>query len=269
MKCFKNALETDYISLIDRAFHYGDGCFSTARIRNGRIELLDLHLARLALACEKLFLKFDVELIEASLKQINAQELANGILKIVISRGNGQRGYSLPDHDADLWVYYYPKQTNDFQPEFIQAGILAQRMGFSMPNIVGLKTLNRLEQVLLKKEADEKGWAEAIACDLQGNIVEGVSSNCFIRIKNRWITPELRYNGVHGIMRAEILRRMQQYNIECEQSSIHIDEIENIQSLFFCNALNPMKIVTQLDQQSLDSQVCVDLFNSLHLNQMS
>jgi len=96
-----------------------------------------------------------------------------------------------------------------------------------------------------------------------------VSSNCFIRINNRWITPELRYNGVHGVMRAEILSRMQHYGVTCEQRFIDMDEIRHFQSLFFCNALSPMKVVETLNHQHLDTQSCVELFNTLNLSQFN
>ena len=138
-----------------------------------------------------------------------------------------------------------------------------------MPHLVGLKTLNRLEQVLLKQEADQaKGWLEALVTDVQGYIVEGVSSNCFIRINDRWITPELRYNGVHGVMRAKILSRMQQYNIECEQGCVEINDIERIQSLFFCNALHPMKAVIRFNGRAFEQQPYLDLFETLKLSQI-
>ncbi len=55
--------------------------------------------------------------------------------------------------------------------------------------------------------------------DVQGTVVEGVSSNCFIRTNEGSITPELRYNGVHGVMRAEILKRMQQHQITMYSTS--------------------------------------------------
>lgn len=268
MQCFHNLREVVDISLHDRAFHYGDGCFTTARIRNGKIELENLHMARLKLACEKLFLKVDLSLIQQTIELINVEQSASGTLKVIISRGEGQRGYSLPSHDADLWLFYYPNEIHDFQYDLIQSGVLQQSIGLTMPNLVGVKSLNRLEQVLLKNEADQKGWIEALVCDVQGSVVEGVSSNCFIRINNAWITPELRYNGVHGVMRSEILRRMLEQNFSCQQRFVDLDEIDKIESLFFCNALSPMKIVNQLDQQSLDVQACIDLFNHLHLNQI-
>ncbi|AUC07322.1 aminodeoxychorismate lyase [Acinetobacter lwoffii] len=270
MLYLKNAQRVSHIEVLDRGFHYGDGCFTTARIRHNRIELYDRHLTRLQNSNQSLSLNANLDLITESLQLLGESEgKLNGTLKIVLSRGVGQRGYSLPDHPADLWLFYYPQDIQDFKFEQIQSGVLQQAVGLTMPSLVGLKTLNRLEQVLLKQEADQRGWPEALVTDVQGGIVEGVSSNCFILIKNTWITPELRYNGVFGVMRAEILQRMQDQGIVYEQRYIGMDEISHIRSLFFCNALSPMKIVTQFEQRALDGNACIELFNRLRLNQMS
>ena len=264
--CYKNGQIIDNISIFDRAFQYGDGCFTTARIHQNVIELDYLHRQRLQQSAERLFLTVDFSLLDKMLKQLTQQfDVLNGTLKIVISRGDGQRGYLIPDHPADLYVFYYPQNTQNFQPELIQSGVLTQKIGLTMPKLVGLKSLNRLEQVMLKKEAHEKGWLEALVVDIQDQIVEGVSSNCFIQINNTWITPELRYNGVHGVMRAEILQRMQRHKISCEQRIVDFNEIPHIQSLFFCNALSPMKIVHTLNTRALEIQPCVELFETLQL----
>ena len=269
MHCYKNAQEIKQIELLDRAFHYGDGCFSTARIREGVIELESLHIARLKLACERLLLSADLAFIQRSIVQLK-QTYAhlNGTLKIIISRGEGQRGYSLPAHPADVWVFFYPQASEVLTYSEIDSGVLQHAMGLSMPQMVGVKSLNRLEQVLLKHEAEQHGWLEALVTDVQGSVVEGVSSNCFILLNDRWISPELRYNGVHGVMRAEILARMQQQGISCELRMIDMEEIPRFQSLFFCNALSPMKIAKSLNHQHLDVQPCIDLFHRLQLNQM-
>ena len=269
MQCLKNAEPVQSVSVLDRAFHYGDGCFTTGRIRQGEIELEVFHIKRLAYACEKLFLNADLSLIKQSIEVLKKQnECLEGTFKIVISRGEGQRGYSLPTTSADLWLYYYPKHIEDFQFEYIQAGVLTQKLGQLMPNLVGIKSLNRLEQVLLKAEADANGWAEAIVTDIHGTIIEGVSSNCFMQINKQWVTPELCSHGVHGIMRKEILKRMQQFGISCEIRPIDFEEIKNIQSLFFCNALSPMKVVSELSSEKLEPQACIDLFHHLQLNQI-
>ena len=269
MHCYKNAQEIKQIELLDRAFHYGDGCFSTARIRDGVIELESLHIARLKLACERLLLSADLAFIQRSIVQLK-QTYAhlNGTLKIIISRGEGQRGYSLPAHPADVWVFFYPQASEVLTYSEIDSGVLQHAIGLNMPQMVGVKSLNRLEQVLLKHEAEQHGWLEALVTDVQGSVVEGVSSNCFILLNDRWISPELRYNGVHGVMRAEILARMQQQGMSCELRMIDMEEIPRFQSLFFCNALSPMKIAKSLNHQHLDVQPCIDLFHRLQLNQM-
>ncbi|WP_439036031.1 aminodeoxychorismate lyase [Acinetobacter sp. PC34] len=269
MHCYKNAQEVKQIELLDRAFHYGDGCFSTARIREGVIELESLHIARLKLACERLLLSADLAFIQRSIVQLKqTYEHLNGTLKIIISRGEGQRGYSLPAHPADVWVFFYPQASEVLTYSEIDSGVLQHAMGLSMPQMVGVKSLNRLEQVLLKHEAEQHGLLEALVTDVQGSVVEGVSSNCFILLNDRWISPELRYNGVHGVMRAEILARMQQQGMSCELRMIDMEEIPRFQSLFFCNALSPMKIAKSLNHQHLDVQPCIDLFHRLQLNQM-
>ena len=269
MYCYKNAQEIKQIELLDRAFHYGDGCFSTARIREGVIELEPLHIARLKLACERLLLSADLAFIQRSIVQLK-QTYAhlNGTLKIIISRGEGQRGYSLPTHPADVWIFFYPQASEVLTYSEIDSGVLQHAMGLSMPQMVGVKSLNRLEQVLLKHEAEQHGWLEALVTDVQGSVVEGVSSNCFIRLNNTWITPELRYNGVHGVMRAEILSRMQKFGIACQKRFIDMEEISKFESVFFCNALTAMKIATELNQRPLNVQPCTELFNILQLNQI-
>ena len=269
MYCYKNAQEIKQIELLDRAFHYGDGCFSTARIREGVIELESLHIARLKLACERLLLSADLAFIQHSIVQLKQTHAhLNGTLKIIISRGEGQRGYSLPTHPADVWIFFYPQASEALTYSEINSGVLQHAIGLNMPQMVGVKSLNRLEQVLLKHEAEQHGWLEALVTDVQGSVVEGVSSNCFILLNDRWISPELRYNGVHGVMRAEILARMQQQGMNCELRMIDMEEIPRFQSLFFCNALSPMKIAKSLNHQHLDVQPCIDLFHRLQLNQM-
>ncbi|WP_298144102.1 aminodeoxychorismate lyase [uncultured Acinetobacter sp.] len=266
MQCFKNAKAVSDIQLNDRAFHYGDGCFTTARIVEGQIEMQVRHIERLQSACQALQLRADLVTIPMTLAHLPK---ATGTLKIVISRGVGQRGYSLPSQEADVWLFFYPQPCTPFSPQLIQSDVLKLRLGHTMPALVGIKTLNRLEQVMLKAEADTRGLTEALVLDSHDYIVEGISSNCFLKLKDIWVTPELGYNGVHGIMRAEILMRMQQQGIACQQRAVHVDELAQLNSLFFCNALSAMKIVDQFAGQSLDSAACEALFSQLQLNQMT
>ena len=81
MQCYKNGQLIDSIPLLDRAFHYGDGCFTTARIFQDTFELKQLHFARLALACQRLSLDVDLSVIDRSLAQLQ-QQLNKHLLRI-------------------------------------------------------------------------------------------------------------------------------------------------------------------------------------------
>ncbi len=267
MQYFKNSQVVAQIELHDRAFHYGDGCFTTARWFEGHLALEQWHWQRLHACAEALKLQVDWSCIRASFQQFQAEY---GTVKILLSRGVGQRGYTLPTQSADVWVFFYPHAaTTQLNYQLIKTGVLQQQIGLSMPSLVGMKSLNRLEQVLLKAEADALGYSEAVVCDIRQQVVEGVSSNCFLFIAGQWISPDLNYNGVHGVMRREILQRMQQMGISCQVRPVKQQELADVNSLFFCNALNVMNIATHLADRLLDSLPCIELFHHLHLDQLS
>lgn len=271
MYCYKNAKIQNAIALQDRAFHYGDGCFTTAKVVDGQVQLWHRHLKRLEKACIQLQLQCDLSGLETTLRQIFSEnQFQHGSLKIVISRGEGQRGYAFPDHPADIWIFCYPsKPIEENSLSWIDnVEFLDSRIGITMPTLVGIKTLNRLEQVMLKQEALTKQLAEALVADIEGRIVEGISSNCFMHVNNRWITPDLGYNGVHGIMREEILSRMQQLHIKCDKAPITIAQSSQIDALFFCNALHPMQIVKHFNGRALETEPAQQLCKQLKLNQI-
>lgn len=89
-----NGCEQNMLAASDRATQFGDGCFTTARIIDGEICLFAAHLARLQDACQKLLISFgDWSELQSEMKML-AQGHARGVLKVIISRGSGGRGYS-------------------------------------------------------------------------------------------------------------------------------------------------------------------------------
>lgn len=268
--CLKNAERVEFVDVTDRAFHYGDGCFSTVAVIDDVVLLQQRHFDRLRFAASRLFLQLDFDIIHQSLAQLRALcGSLNGSLKMLISRGRGQRGYSLPQQSADFYLIYYPSERRDLNMDYLHSGVLQTKMGLRTAQLVGVKSLNCLEQVLFKQEADQYGWPEALVTDLLGHVVEGVSSNCFFYIDGVWVSPLLQHNGVHGVMRAEILQRMEQLQLNCQLRHVQSDEINHIESLFFCNALAPMKIVQKLHLRDLAIQPCVELFHTLQLDQLN
>lgn len=265
------------ISIEDRGFLYGDGCFSTAHYGRAEIQLWKRHLARFEKAISALCLNCDMDRIntdkENFLNQISAQygENVQGTIKILISRGQGQRGYAPPYQAADLYFYFYPQTAFTTEiPTLEKVGLMDQALSTPMQQLRGIKSLNRLEQVILKHQANQQTWQEALCFDQHDDLVEGISSNCFVYLDGQWHTPDLALAGIDGIMRQEILSRMQHFQIAHQIRKIKRSELASVQAIFLCNALHPMQIVRTLIidqvQQTLEHRLCEQLFQQLQLH---
>lgn len=95
MLSWVNGAPGEQLSVRDRGLAYGDGLFETIAVRGGRIPLLARHMARLADGCRRLSIPLDLVLIEHEL-QAFAGLLGEGVAKLIVSRGEGQRGYAPP-----------------------------------------------------------------------------------------------------------------------------------------------------------------------------
>ena len=89
-----NGAWANVLPVNDRGVQFGDGCFTTARILRGQVQLLSAHLARLQTTCEKLFIPYDDWVLLAQEMALLAQPHQDGVLKVIITRGAGGRGYS-------------------------------------------------------------------------------------------------------------------------------------------------------------------------------
>lgn len=249
----------------DRAFLYGDGCFSTLRLRHGVLGLWPYHLQRLRDCCAQLGLQVDLNLLRLQVQQ-QAQVWQHGTIKIIISRGVGARGYAPPKQTADVYLQYFALPPDPQAPatdtlwlsDDIHSGVLATRLGLVMPQLAGLKTLNRLEQIIAKQSLAQTDWPEALLCNVLGQVIEGVQSNCFMRIAGQWCTPCLAQSGIAGVARAAILDRCAARGLACAVRPIDQTEIEQIEALFFCNALSGVVPVSRLNGRKLDADAVQD-----------
>ncbi len=250
---FRNGILCEGIDPEDRGFLYGDGFFTTIRVTHGKPELWERHAKRLEHSASQLDFQVDFPALYAEIKT-RAAMLDSGVLKVIVSRGIGPRGYLAPAHQADYYLQLFPQALNGVMPA-ISSGLLRGQLGLLPAKLAGLKTLNRLEQVMLRQELASTGWHEALVCDLSGQIVEGVYSNCFFCVDGTWWTPPLTSSGIAGVMRAEMMSRMQQLGIPLKIQSLHSAEIQRIEALFFCNALTGIVPVSQLDLRPLSLDV--------------
>ena len=261
---FMNGSPCTGIDPFDRAFLYGDGFFTSILVRDGTPQLWNHHLDRLEQGVRRLALNAELAWVESEVMQ-KAKLLINGILKVIISRGVGARGYLAPDQASTIYIQLFPQRgaLTSLEKQPMKSGLLQGHMGQTIPQLAGLKTLNRLEQVILRQELATHDWVEALVCDVQGQIVEGVYSNCFFRVDGQWMTPPISLSGIQGVMRAELIARMEERQFPLRIESLHRDSLFKIEALFFCNALTGVVPVSHLEDRLLDLEAVKSLTNLL------
>ncbi len=244
----------------DRAFLYGDGLFTSIRVRAGVAQLWPRHLQRLqqgtlALAMDANFMQLEDDVVK------QAAQMGDGVLKVIISRGVGSRGYLPPYHVADTYIQLFPRPAGGAAAVPIDSGVLEGQLGQVMPQLAGIKTLNRLEQVMLRIELESLGWPEGLVCDAHDLIIEGVYSNCFMRVAGEWWTPPIAQSGISGVMRAELLAQFEAHGIAVQLRTLYRDEVDQIEALFFCNALTEIVPVASLAGRTLNVDAVTSLMN--------
>ncbi|MGV3592270.1 MAG: aminodeoxychorismate lyase [Gammaproteobacteria bacterium] len=223
------------IPLNDRALAYGDGLFETIRYCNGRLLFEDLHLQRLVKGCTRLQLQLDTSALERDIEralQMSAQP--DGILKIIVSRGSGGRGYRPPRQDSTRMLTLHPLPEHAVPPEQgISAYLCRQRLAVGEA-LAGIKHLNRLEQVLGAAEWPEGDVTEGLMLDVDGYVIEGTRSNLFFVRNGRLHTPDLSRCGIDGIMRQVLLQR---YGADAETGFYTLADLHMADEVFVSNSV--------------------------------
>lgn len=178
-----NGAWANVLPVNDRGVQFGDGCFTTARIVAGQVQFLNAHLTRLQTTCKKLFIPFnDWELLAGEMARL-AQPHSDGVLKAIITRGVGGRGYSAAgcvNPSRILSVSPYPAHYHRWRKEGISVSLSPVQLGCN-PLLAGLKHLNRLEQVLIRSHLEQTDADEALVLDSEGWLTECCAANIFWR----------------------------------------------------------------------------------------
>lgn len=209
-KWFDQGGAIDAVPVDDRGLQYGDGLFETIAIRNGRPRLPGLHIERLQTGCERLRMQVPADgLLLGMLDHALASTGCSGgaVVKLIATRGSGPRGYRHPENPAPrilLGLFDSLAHARDHWTHGVELRICNVRLG-SQPALAGIKSLNRLEQVLARNEWQDHSVADGIMLDADCNIVCGTMSNLFFVSDGRLLTPEITTCGVSGVMRRHII----------------------------------------------------------------
>lgn len=243
------------IALDSRGLAYGDGLFETIRLHNHRPVLLDLHLERLRHGCGVLGLADCEQLLLNDLDTLQPDLPATGIVKIILSRSAGGRGYrGIMDGPAERIITLHPLPPEQGESSGINIFISPVRLA-QQPLLAGLKHLNRLEQVMASNNWPSTDYHETLMLDQIGRLIEGSRSNLFLSRDGTLVTPSLADSGVKGVLRESLLRAWPQ--IECRELSM--SDLLAAEELFFCNSVAGVWPVSQLSADMSDGLLTQDL----------
>lgn len=237
MKWLVNGVESGKIAADDRGLAYGDGLFETIAVRAGEPRLFAEHLARLREGSRRLQLPPPAKSTLAEQAQrLIVPPAADGTLKIIYTRGSGERGYAPPiEPDTTLAVGFSAGVRAPVDPAGVTVRLCATPVGRN-PQLAGLKTLNRLEQVLARAEWRDSAVAEGLLFDTAGLLVCGTMTNVFIVRENRLLTPRLDQCGVHGVMRAQVLAAAARLGVYATEQRLTRASLEQADEVFLTNS---------------------------------
>lgn len=234
-----NGLPQTHISLGDRSFQYGDGCFTTIKTKKGELEHWQAHVERMEACLKTLHIPSPdwSQVFDWVMKAVLNDELAG--VKIHISRGTGGRGYSPSGIEGPVVTisnFAFPSHYSSWQENGVPLGVCETRLGIQ-PLLAGHKHNNRIEQVLAKAEIEGTEFTDAVTLNVQNHVIETTMANLFWVKDKKVYTPDLSLSGVAGVMRRKVLEFLQTNGYPVQVATFELSDLLNADEVLMCNSL--------------------------------
>lgn len=192
------------VSIFDRGFLYGDGCFETMRVYNGKIFRLAEHLRRLKDGLAELAIDMPADCADTVRELIKRNQVADGTARVYVTRGTGRLGLSTRELSTPSVVAVVQPRVFPAEPAPWRALLSAWRLP-EHSQLGQAKTANRLLYVMAKHEAEREGVDDAILFNERGFAVELSAANLFAVVNDELWTPSIYEGALPGITRAVVI----------------------------------------------------------------
>lgn len=258
MNILLNGELASQIAITDRAVQYGDGLFETIALIRQKLHNWERHFQRLSQGANLLgFDPPDEKLLRAEIdKLIQFQSDENhaverAIVKIILTRGSGGRGYAIPEYSnvqRIISLHTWPEYPQNYYTDGVDIAELKFRLGIQS-HLSSIKHLNRLEQIMAKKELGSN-YQEALILNHNSHIIEGVSSNIYFVHKGVLCMPDLKCSGIAGTIREQIRDICQAKQIPYQVADYSITLMPEVSEVFLSNSIIgiwPVKQISLLE----------------------
>ena len=240
------------VSLYDHGFLYGDGVFEGIRAYNGRVFRLKEHVDRLYDSARAIALEIPLtkdEMIEAILETLRRNNYEDAYIRPIVTRGEGDLGLDplkCPRQNVFILTVEWGAMYGDLYEEGLTAvtvSIKRNRSDTLPPNI---KSLNYLNNILAKIEANEKGGDEAIFLDTNGFVSEGSGDNIFT-VKDGIISTPPTINNLKGITRAVTIELARKKNYPVLERDLGLFDLYTADEVFVTGTAAEIAPITKID----------------------
>src|SRR5438876_5960616 len=198
------------VSVFDHGLLYGDGIFEGIRFYNGRVFRLEEHLARLWDSARSICLEIPMsmpEMTEALLETVRQNDLRDGYIRLLVTRGVGNLGLN-PEQCKTPSVIIIVAQIALYSEEMYKKGLTIVTVATRRTNPSALnpavKSLNYLNNVMARIEANQANADEALMLNDEGNVAECTADNVFIIKHGQIFTPPIAAGALRGITRSVV-----------------------------------------------------------------
>jgi len=219
------------VSVFDHGLLYGDGVFEGIRAYNGRVFKLDEHLQRLYDSAKVIMLEIPLtikEMEEAILETLRRNNLRDGYIRAVITRGKGDLGVD-PGKCPVAFVFIITSSIVLYDDKYYEVGlsVITSSIRRNATQAINprIKSLNYLNNILAKIEAKNANVIEAIMLNNDGYVVECTGDNIFI-IKDGVVTTPPAYIGaLQGVTRNTVMDLARDMGLEVEEQIFNLYEV--------------------------------------------
>jgi branched-chain amino acid aminotransferase len=253
--------ENAKVSVYDHGFLYGDGIFEGIRIYNGNIFKCKEHLDRLYDSAKSIQLNIPLsqdEMLEAMAETIRLNEMRNGYIRLVVSRGAGNLGLD-PLRCAKASVIIIVEQLAIYPEEAYLTGLktisVSQRRNIPDALNPKIKSLNYLNNILVKIQSNYAGVGEAIMLNSQGYVTEGSADNIFIVKNGVLYTPPCYLGALEGITRNAIIDLCAELGYTLKEQPFTLHDVYVADEVFFTGTAAEVIAAYEVDGRTIGSGV--------------
>jgi branched-chain amino acid aminotransferase len=247
------------ISVFDHGLLYGDGVFEGIRAYNGRVFKLREHIDRLFCSAKAILLtlpRSHAEITEAVLASCRMNRIRDGYVRLVVTRGVGSLGLN-PRSCRNPSLIVIADKIQLYPQEFYIQGMdivtVATTRNLHSALNPAIKSLNYLNNILAKIEANQAGCEEAIMLNAEGFVAEGTGDNVFIVRGNELLTPPLSAGALYGITRGVTMQLGRAAGLQVAEATLTRYDLFNADEMFLTGTGAEVVPVVKMDGRLIGS----------------